>query len=152
MKKLKNPVKTANRLCALIMLLLLILQFTPFWNVDGEGISLLGYWAFPDDHNNLSSWLKDTLGGFDINEIVFWIMFVVAFCVIGVIVCLKNSQKGAVLIIPAGTGILGVLFCICEPAFRQGQVWGLHLLLCLLLVAVPVLVWIIQSRGNFEED
>lgn len=152
MKKLKNPVKTANRLCALIMLLLLILQFTPFWNVDGEGISLLGYWAFPDDHNNLSSWLKDTLGGFDINEIVFWIISIFAICIIGVIVCLKTSEKWAALLAPTGAGLLGLMFCFCEPAFRQGLVWVLHLLLYLLLLAVPAMVWIMKHHRRIEED
>lgn len=152
MKKLKNPVKTANRLCALLMMLLLILQFTPFWSVDGEGTSILGYWGFPHDHNNLTSWLDDTLGGFMIEEIVFWIISIFAICIIGVIVCLKNSEKWAALLVPAGAGLLGLMFCLCEPAFRQGLVWVLYLLLYLLLLAVPAMVWIMKRQRRIEED
>lgn len=147
MKKLKNPVKTVNWICALLMAILLILQFTPFWNVDGEGISLLGYWGFPDDHSNLTSWLDDTLGGFNINEIVFWILFVVILCVAGLIVCMKNSDKHMALLLPAGVGLLGILFCICEPSFRLGQMWVLHLILYLALLALSVVSLVAHVKG-----
>ena len=41
-----NPVKVGNLLCALLMALLVVLQFVPFWNVEGEGISAMGYLGF----------------------------------------------------------------------------------------------------------
>lgn len=151
MKKLKNPVKTVNWICAALMVVLLVLQFMPFWSIDGEGVSLLGYWGFPDDHSNLTSWLDSTLGGFNINEIVFWIIFVAALCVVGAIICLKNSDKIMALLLPAGTGLLGLLFCICEPSFRLGQVWILHLLLFLLLLVLPIAVFAIKAQGKIEE-
>ena len=151
MKKLKNPVKTVNWICALLMALLLILHVTPFWSVEGEGISLLDYWCFPDDHSNLTSWLDDSLGGFDISEIVFWILFIVIFCVVGIYVGIKNREKVMGHLVPAGIGFLGILFCICEPAFRMGQVWVLHLILYLALLVLPAISLAARAKGVTED-
>lgn len=133
---MKNSTKTLNLACMLLMAVLVLLQFTPYWSVDGEGVSLMGYLGFPNDHSNLSSWLNSTIpGGFTINEIVSWILFTAALCIAGVILCLKYREKISAALVPAGAGLLGILFCVNEPAFRLGRLWVLYLLLyCVILI------------------
>lgn len=136
-----NPVKVGNLLCALLMALLVVLQFVPFWNVEGEGISAMGYLGFPDDHSNLTSWLNQSVeGGFEINQIVGWVFFGTVACIVGVILCVKYREKAPAALMPVMAGILGLLYCATEPAFRMGSVWVLHLVLYILLLGLAVMV------------
>ena len=41
MKK-KNPIKGLNLLCAVLMAVLLVLQFVPFWTVEDTQVSIGG--------------------------------------------------------------------------------------------------------------
>lgn len=151
MKKLKeNTVKTGNLLCALLMALLVVLQFVPFWNVEGEGISTMGYLGFPDDHSNLSSWLNSGIaGGFNINEIVGWVFFGTVACIAGTVLCIKFREHKAAALMTGIAAVLGILFCIMEPAFRMGSVWVLHLVLYILLLGLAVLIF--ASAGEKTE-
>lgn len=148
MKKRKvNPVKLGNLLCALVMAVLVVLQFVPFWHVDGEGISTMGYLGFPDDHNNLSSWLNSSIaGGFSINQIVGWVFFGTVACIVGVILCVKFRENAPSALMSAVAGIIGILFCVTEPAFRMGSLWGLHLVLYILLLGLAAAVFALNWK------
>ena len=152
---MKNPTKTVNLVCVLLMAVLVLLQFTPYWSVDGEGVSLMGYLGFPDDHSNLSSWLNSSIpGGFNINEIVFWVFFTAVLCIAGVILCLKFRESAAAALVPAAAGILGILFCVIEPAFRLGNLWVVYLLLYVALLAlslVPITGLVKEIVKDFRE-
>lgn len=151
---LKNPTKSMNLICALLMALLVLLQFMPFWTVDGETVSVMHYMGFPDEHNNLSSWLDGTVsGGFMINDLVAWFFFTVVLAIVGVVLCIKYREKALVALIPSACGIVGVLYCINEQAFRLGQTWVLQLLMYILLLALAVcnLVFMVKGLSNQEE-
>ena len=154
MKKQKtNITLILNLLMALVMVLLTVLHFTPFWNVDGESISLMGYLGFPDDHSNLTSWLNSSIeGGFLINQIVFWVFFPAVFSVVGSILCIRFRGHVAPASVSLLTSVLGILFCILSPAFRLGTVWGLHLALNLLLLVLAATAFFTAAGRNCPSD
>lgn len=148
MKKWKaNPVKIGNLLCAFVMAVLVVLQFVPFWNVAGEGVSLMGYLGFPDDHNNLTTWLNEAIeGGFVINQIVFWVFFTTVACIVGVILCVRFREYKAPALEAGVAAVLGILFCITKPAFRMGSLWVLHLVLYILLLGLAAAVFAVKRK------
>lgn len=149
MKKLKeNPKVILNLMMALVMGLLAVLQFLPFWHVEGEGISPMGYLGFPDDHSNLTSWLASSVAGYNINQIVFWIFFITAFCVAGVILCIRFREKTAPAVIPVIVFALGILYWTISPVFRMGTLWVLHLGLYLLLLGLAAAAFVTGGKRN----
>jgi len=136
-KLLRNPIKTINIVCVLLMTVLVLMQFLPFWTVEGETISVMHYMGFPDEHNNLTSWLDDTVaGGFAINNLVGWFFFTVALSIVGAVLCIKNWDKPLAGLLPGICGVVGIAYCVSEPAFRLGQTWVVQLLLYILLLAL----------------
>ena len=149
----KNPVKTVNLLCAAVMILLVLMQFLPFWTVEDTGVSVMGYMGFPDDHSNLTSWLDDTVsGGFVINNLVGWFFFTTALSIVGSVLCIRYREKSLIALLPAACGIVGILYCASEPAFRLGQGWILQLLLYCLLLVLPVLSILHWAKGLINEN
>lgn len=149
MKKLKeNPRVVLNLMMALVMGLLAVLQFLPFWYVEGEGISPMGYLGFPDDHSGLTSWLASSVPGYNINQIVFWIFFITAFCITGVILCIRFREKTAPALVPVTVFVLGILYWISSPVFRLGSVWVLHLVVYLLLLGLAAAAFATAGKKN----
>ena len=76
-KLLANSNKILNYVCAVLLLVLLVTQFLPFWACDckdcnGEDISISEYVWFPDEHKKgLTQTLKDTYDkDFELNDLV----------------------------------------------------------------------------------
>lgn len=139
--------RTINILCAVLMLALLILQFVPFWNLDGESVSIGGYVWFCIDHSNFTSYFQEVLNNTEFNagNIALFNTVTMAACVVGLIMCLKNSDNHWPSIIPAVYGILGIVGYIAYPVFKLGTQWGLHIGLCigmLILAAVSLALWV----------
>ena len=150
MKKLKsNTTLALNLLMALVMALLTILHFTPFWHVDGQSVSLMGYLGFPDNHSALTFWLDSRIdGGFLINQIVFWVFFPAVFSAAGAILCIRFREHTAPALMAVLVSVLGILFCILSPAFRLGTVWGLYLALYLLLLSLAAGAFLTAASRN----
>jgi hypothetical protein len=154
MKKRKpNTTLALNLLMALVMTLIAVLHFTPFWNAEGHSVSLMGYLGFPDKHNALTAWLNSSIaGGFEINQIVFWAFFPAVFSAAGTILCLRFREKTAPALMALLVSVLGILFCILSPAFRLGTVWGLYLALYLLLLSLAAGAFLTAASRNCHSD
>jgi len=150
MKKLRsNSTLVLNLLMALVMALICVLHFTPFWNADGHTVSMMGYLGFPDDHSALTSWLDSRIdGGFAINRIVFWVFFPCVFSAVGTVLCVRFREHTAPAWMAAAVSVLGILFCILRPAFRLGTLWGLYLALYLLLLALAAGAFVTAASRN----
>jgi len=146
----KNPIrlrKTMNILCAVLMLVLLVCQFLPFWSIDGDAASIAGFIWLPFDHEGLTSHFQTTLNDPDFyaGKIVLMNAIVIAASAIGTIFCLSHSEDWWSTIFPGVCGIFGVISYLAVPAYRMGSAWLLHLLLSigiLLLAAIAFYPWL----------
>ena len=135
MTKLEKKTKGMNLLCAAMMLCLVICHFLPFWN----GVSIHEFIWFPTENEPVKAFIQERIGSdFAVDSLVAMPVVVLIAGAVGIVMAFKSEPKlwtGITGILCGGCALLGYL---TEPAFRTGNLWGLHLLLslCVLLSGV----------------
>lgn len=143
MKKSITRVNIGCITCALVLVLLLITQFVPFWQ-DGEmSVSISSYVWFPQDNKAVTTYLQGFLGsGFDVGDMVAGPVALVVGSLVSLWMCLFMQSKWITPIVTALTGLVGTIGYLATPALQLGSLWGLHLgLSILLLVLAAVTIW-----------
>lgn len=134
-----NRTSGLNYACAVVMLLLVVLLFVPFWNTGEETVSINSYVWMPSEQKGLESYFADALGEKpDINEVVTAPVFLLLLGVLGAPLCIIMGQStfGSLLGIPFGiVGIWGYATC---PVLQLGALWELHLALCIAALALSL--------------
>ncbi len=127
-----------NGICVFLSLLLLILQFSPFWQTEEGAVSIQGYVWFPTNHTALQGVLREATGNgdFSVNDILAMPILVLLTGVAGMGICLWQRQKPLALLLPTFCGLAGVWGYLTNPVMRLGANWGLHLTVCIALAVV----------------
>jgi len=147
---MKKRTDICTWVCGGLMLLLLILQFVPFWNVDGQGISISTYIWFPTNHPEVTSYMKGELGdSFAVNQIVLMPVIHLVACVVGMILCLMKKPV-PVWILAVIAGVAGIFGFAAGAAFRLGSAWVLHLLICIVLLVAGIYT-LLLSTGKIKK-
>lgn len=137
MKKGITRVNLGCIACLGLMLILLVLQFTPFWTYGeaGEMASISQYIWFPYKFTGVTAALTAALGeGFAVTQVVLWPAVVLVGCAVGTVLCLLKQHKLYTPIVAALAGLAGTIGYLFTPALKLGQGWGVHLLLSVLLL------------------
>ena len=153
MEKIRsNKGMAINVLCAVLMAILLFLQFTPFWHYGeaGETCSISSYIWFPSEHKEVDSWLTSQAEGHDLNSFVAMPILTLVLSAVGMIFCLMKAKNGWTALFSAACGTVGILTYLISPALRLGNGWAWHLLLCIVLTALGV-VGLIQQIEGFKQ-
>jgi len=150
-KLLANSNKILNYLCAVLLLVLLVTQFLPFWACDckdcaGEDISISEYVWFPDDHKKgLTKTLKDTYDkDFELNDLVLTPIVILVAGAIGVVMCATKAHKAWVSILPIIAGGMGVIGYLSDPVLQMGNNWVLHLLAAAVVLIVGLIACVLN--------
>ncbi|MBQ8952614.1 MAG: hypothetical protein IJ048_00730 [Clostridia bacterium] len=129
-----------NFICAALMLILLVLQFTPFWRYGDpeQTASIQGYVWMPSDHSALEKQLQADLddSSFTVEHILAMPILVMILCAVGIVFCLIKSENAFISLLPAFAGLIGAWGYAAGAAFHQGGNWGLHLALCIIIFAL----------------
>ena len=137
-----------NIVCAILMLALVLCQFLPFWSANGDTTSLQGYTWWPDDHKEVTNWLKTAIAfDFRANDVVIPTILMLIFGCLGSAFCLIKSKScwvGFLSLICGGAGIWGYL---TNPAYQLGNLWVVHLTLAIAITAlcIPALVACVKT-------
>jgi len=119
--------------CALLMLVLLAMQFLPYWTYGEEGTlqaSIGQYVWFPGEYKELDTHLGEQLGkGYDITQMVTGPILVLVLSAVGAVLCLVKAGARATALLPMGCGAAGIVTYACTAALRLGSLWWVHLLL-----------------------
>ena len=146
-KYIDRDPKTINLICIGLMLLMLILQFVPFWHYDGTASSINGYVWFPTDHADTEAWLQSQIGDwFTIQHLFAQPVLQLLLAVIGIIVCLAGADSKWPLLIPAACGVVGVWGYLSESALQLGSGWIFHLIVSIAMISVSILAFFPQKR------
>lgn len=149
----KVSVSMLNLVSAALLIVLLVLQFTPFWHFDGEteqSSSIQSYVWFPDDHKELDSYLTEACGeNYSLNSIVAMPVLVLALGAVGVVLCAVKSNRWQVSMLPAACGLVGAWGYLSRAAYHLGSGWGFHLVLC---IAVTILAAAAIALGLRETN
>lgn len=127
--------------CAVMLAALIMLQFAPFWQVGdeaGSSASINAYVWFPENNKDVGKYLEGAIEGFTINSIVPTNVLVWVLGVAGVILaCVQNGHVMTSLVHLAA-GACGAWGYLTLPALQLGSGWGLHLVLCIGLIACGI--------------
>lgn len=143
--------KTCNRVAALLMALLLILQFVPYWHYgEGEALSasVNGYVWFPYHHQELTAQLAAQGTGHYINDVAYPMVGVFVLCVLGTLFCLWKSGSALSAVLPVMAGALGLFGYLSAPAFQAGGWYWQHVLLFVLMIVMGVCAIALHCRAR----
>lgn len=130
-----------NYVSAALMLVLLFLQFVPFWTYGetGETASISQYIWFPTDFGEVEKYIAASLGkDFSINQILGSAILILVLSAAGFVLCLAKADRPLAGLMPAACGLTGVIGYLTSPAMRLGTGWVLHLLVCAGMLAMGI--------------
>ncbi|MGN0762601.1 MAG: hypothetical protein ACI4MK_04395 [Aristaeellaceae bacterium] len=131
--------KVMNIACAVLALVLLVMQFTPFWYMgeETEPVSIGGYIWFPSDHGEVTSYLQEQVSSdFKINDVIGMPILVLLLSVATIVVCIWKMNNPLAGLLPIACGLSGVWGFLAKAAFRLGSTWGFQFTLCIGLIAL----------------
>ena len=139
--------------CAVLMLAVLVLQFTPFWHV-GEGeeqqdVSIGAYVWFPSDHKEVDAYMKEQVSSdYNISGVVGVHALVLVLAVAGLALCLVKPNMPVSPVAVVGCGLSGLVGCLGMKAFQLGStwLWLLILFIAALVMGGLTLYWRIRQQ------
>lgn len=141
MSSYESKVKLGNRISALLMALMLILQFLPYWHygeADALSASINGFVWFPHHHAGLTEQLTTQNADYSINPVAYTTVGLFVLCVLGTVLCLRKSDSALCAIFPVTAGLLGLTSYLSTPAFQAGAWCWVHVTLFVLMTIVGV--------------
>lgn len=147
-RKASNLTPTLNVICAILMLVLLVMQFMPFWTYGdpATSVSIQGYIWFPGNHTGLDQALKESVSAdYSINDVLLMPILTLVLGAAGIVLCLLKSANPFVSLLPAACGLAGTWGYLTGTAFHVGSGWVFHLILCIVLLALG-LISLLSSR------
>lgn len=147
-----NKSAMCNVICALLLMILLVMQFTPYWQYGeaGESCSIGSYVWFPSDHKDVETWLNGQIEDFDLNGFVGMPVLLLALSAVGAVLCLIKPDKGWTALLPTLCGAAGTIAYLTDAALKLGSGWAWHLLICIVLLALGIYgltQWIKEIRS-----
>ncbi len=141
--------KGISILCACLMVLLLVLQFVPYWQYgeEPEDVSIQRFVWFPTDCKGLEKQIGEEIldPGFSVGRIVLMPILELLLCAAGSVLCLLKGEEKWVSLFPVAAGGFGI-WGYLNPAFRLGSLWTLHFAVCILLLAAGAFLAYIRFK------
>lgn len=143
-----KKIKTVNLIAALLVLIVSVMMFLPFWHWDGQSASINGYVWMPSEHTALEKHLSDALGyKTDINQIFQIPALMLLFGWAGFALCLIKRDSAWQMICTLPFGIFGIIGFLSCDALRLGSTWVLILMLCIAIIVLD-LIGLLSFRGK----
>ncbi len=143
--------KAFNMIGACLMVLLLVMQFVPFWQYGEpvKSVSIQGYVWFPTDYKDLDKELQEQTNDsqFGISNIVLMPVLELLLCCAGAVFCFVKSDQTLALLFPIAAGAMGI-YGYLKPAFKLGSLWPMHIMLCVLLLAIGITGFIMTLHAK----
>lgn len=138
-----NHVRTCNIISAILLMALLVCQLMPFWRTGTHEVSIQGYTWFPENHKEILEYLKaEANPETTVNSVVSMPIIVLISGFFGMILCAFKSENAWCASLAGICGIAGVIGYLTVPAFQVGNLWGLHLLLCVAVLAMAAATFV----------
>lgn len=145
--KTHQIVKFSNIVCLVLLAVILVLQFTPFWSVDGQGISIGTYIWFPTEHTEVTTYMQSNVSeSFNVLSLVGSHCLILVGAVFAAFFFLKNTESINCTIFSVIAGIGGLWGYGTKAAYQLGNNWTLHLLICILLTVAAAVGLVVHIR------
>ena len=145
-------VTLCNVVCVILMAVLLILQFTPFWELNGQQISIGGYIWFPTDHEDLTAHFREVVApDFKVDSLVLSSLIQLLLPAVGIGLLIYNRESLYIPVCAAVCGAGTLCSFLFKSAYQQGVHWYLYpVLSVILLIAAIVSVYVRYKKPKHE--
>lgn len=141
MKNVSKQTNTMKWICAVLLILIFVLQFTPFWNVDGTSFSIQKYIWLEAENTTINNYLVSNVGSdYNINKLIVTALIQLVAPLFGLVFCLLKSSSIYVAISTIICGIGGVWGMLTKPAYQLGGNWILFLVVDIALVIAGIML------------
>ena len=131
-----------------LMLVLVVLQFLPYWSYQGESVSIAGYVWRPHEYSTFTDLFRSYFG----KKFRITLMFgrpmalTLAANLIGSVLCIVKASKPVVYLVPAVSGILGIYVLLTAQPYRLSGLWMPSLVLYALVLVLGIAGIILAAR------
>lgn len=144
-----NKTKLCNLVCVALMVILLVLQFTPFWHYgagteEAGSVSISQLMWTPDDCKACIKEIQASIKGFGADQLLYVVSGVLVFSLGGILMCYVKRERAWTGLFPTMVGISGTIGYLKYDALQMGSLWVLHLLLSVALLAGGVYLLVIN--------
>lgn len=135
-KAYENRIRVANCICVGLAMVLVVLQFIPFWGCyqcntcgDGKIISINEYIWFANNHKaGLTSVLKNYyFPDYRVMDVVPISVLIQVASLLALVMCINRPAKLTASVFALIAGIACVVGYLTQPVYQMGQLWQLHL-------------------------
>lgn len=145
--------RTFSVLCAAVLLVMVVLQFVPYWNFTAEAgetaCSIGGYVWFPSQHEDLTKYLQGQLGeDFTVDRVYAMPAIQLVTSTLGIAFALLKPALPVGGICAGACGIAGLWGYLTNPALRLGGGWALHLVVSALVIIAGALSIMAYFKGE----
>ena len=140
MKIKKYPSLTlCNAICVILLAAVLILQFAPFSELNGQQTSIGAYIWLPSDHEDLTSHFQEVINAdFKVDSLVLSSLIQLLLPAVGIGLLIYNRESLCIPICAAVCGVGTAWSFLSKAAFRLGNNWYLYLALGIILIVVAI--------------
>lgn len=145
--------KVMNIACAVLALVLLVMQFMPFWYMgeETEPVSIGGYVWLPSDHGEVTSYLQEQVSSdFKINDVIAMPILVLLLGAASMVLCIWQMNNPLAGLLPIACGLSGVWGFLTKAAFRLGSTWGMQHALCIGLIALGAAALVVGLKKEVK--
>ncbi len=140
MNSTSSRLRTFNLIVAVLIVVLNVLTFLPFWHCGGESVSISSYVWMPTEHSSLETAMAEELGEkVNVNEIVRMPALMVLPGWIGLALCLIKSDTPLQSIATLPFGVMGLIGYLGCDALRLGSFYWLMAALSAAVIVVDLI-------------
>ncbi len=139
-KKTKSPIfLTIPRMTSIVLSIVMVaLQFLPFWTIDGKKLSISDLLWFIYKHPEFKAYFQKIDPSITINSAIIVPLFVFIAAVATFITCFIVAEK-TYAIAPIACFIITVGGYLIKPELRAGNLWFLHLIPATIIGVLTIL-------------
>lgn len=133
---------------SVLMLVLVVLQFLPYWSYQGESASIAGYVWRPHKYGTFTDLFKSYFGKKFRITLMFGLPMALTLAanLVGSVLCILKASKPAAFLVPAVSGILGIYGLLTQQPYRLGGLWLPSLILYALVLVLGIVGIVLAAR------
>lgn len=149
LKTLVERTKKCSYVCAILTVILLILQFVPFWSFEGDTLSISGYvWLDSSNPQFAQYVLHNTGAEANVNPVIFMSVFIILFGILGAAAGFWKPKNGYVTLVADIAALAGIVFFIADPMLRLSFMWIIQFIVCIAILVFSVLAIVFESKAK----
>lgn len=131
-----------------LMLILVVLQFLPYWSYQGETVSLAGFVWRPYAHSTFTSLFRSYFGKQFRITLLFGLPMALTLIanLVGSVLCVVRSAQPAAYYVPTICGALGIYALLTKEPYRLSGLWLPNLILYALVLILGIAGVILATR------